>query len=673
MTELSALVRFLHLLASVLLAGYFAFDFLVLRRFSGNSPDSQISSDSKKSLAGIVFGCILVAFITHGVGLWLQTALVSESRLAAVDLPAIIALVSHTQYGKVWLGRLIVLLLIAVFYLRPKRAVQRSFPAAFGFVLTSLFLASLALAGHAAATDGLALVMQAGADALHLFAAGVWLGGLVPLAVLLRHCALSPHPAHLTVARQSVRRFSALALVCVSALIVTGAFNSWSLVGGFPQLFGTAYGKLLLGKLALLVPLLALGAVNLLKIKPRLSRTTDASDEPIAAELARLARNLIIEAALGVAILLIVGHMGVTAPARHVQPDWPFSFRWDWTVLDKAPKARAEATRGLVWLAVGIGVLVCALARRQRRILAALIGVAALGYGGFVIQEVVAIDSYPVTYKRPAVTYNAISVANGKELYQNSGCDTCHGASGYGDGPTAQELDPKPADFTAPHANAHTAGDLYWWLSYGVKPSSAMPGFGASLNEEERWDLINYLRALSSGEKARALAPVIEDKPWLVAPDFAYETNDGANKTLKDHRGNKIVLLIVLNLQDTEERLRELSKVNSQLQAAEVEIVVVPNLIDRLFVDKQLPGLIVSEGIREIVETYKLFASSFNSENPIRATPHVEFLIDKQGYIRARWLPADNAGWRKFDLLMQQIDALRKEKPSAPAPDEHVH
>ena len=96
-------------------------------------------------------------------------------------------------------------------------------------------------------------------------------------------------------------------------------------------------------------------------------------------------------------------------------------------------------------------------------------------------------------------------------------------------------------------------------------------------------------------------------------------------------------------------------------------------MIDRQFVDKQLPGLIVSEGIREIVETYKLFASSFNNENPMASTPHAEFLIDKQGYIRARWLPAENTGWRNFDVLMQQLDALRKEKPTAPAPDEHVH
>lgn len=85
------------------------------------------------------------------------------------------------------------------------------------------------------------------------------------------------------------------------------------------------------------------------------------------------------------------------------------------------------------------------------------------------------------------------------------------------------------------------------------------------------------------------------------------------------------------NVRVRAERLRELGKVPAQLQAGEIEIVVVPNLIDRQFVDKQLPGLIVREGIREIVETYKLFTSSFNSEHPIASTPHAEFLIDKQG------------------------------------------
>ena len=67
----------------------------------------------------------------------------------------------------------------------------------------------------------------------------------------------------------------------------------------------------------------------------------------------------------------------------------------------------------------------------------------------------------PATYKRPFVAYHAISVANGKGLYEENGCVACHGALGYGDGPAGQELNPKAADLTAPHANAHTAGDLF--------------------------------------------------------------------------------------------------------------------------------------------------------------------------------------------------------------------
>jgi putative copper resistance protein D len=91
-------------------------------------------------------------------------------------------------------------------------------------------------------------------------------------------------------------------------------------------------------------------------------------------------------------------------------------------------------------------------------------------------------------------------------LYGES-CAVCHGAAGYGDGPAAADLKPKPADLTARHAATHTAGDLYWWLSHGIK-DTAMPGFKDSFNEDERWDLINFLRALSNAERARSLAPV---------------------------------------------------------------------------------------------------------------------------------------------------------------------
>jgi putative copper resistance protein D len=65
------------------------------------------------------------------------------------------------------------------------------------------------------------------------------------------------------------------------------------------------------------------------------------------------------------------------------------------------------------------------------------------------------------------------------------------------------------------------------------------------------------------------------------------------------------------------------------------------------------------------------------SERGMAADPpvpsHMEFLIDRQGYVRARWIAADNRGWLNTDLLLGEIAQLNQEKPSAPAPDDHMH
>jgi hypothetical protein len=70
----------------------------------------------------------------------------------------------------------------------------------------------------------------------------------------------------------------------------------------------------------------------------------------------------------------------------------------------------------------------------------------------------------------------------------------------------------------------------------------------------------------------------------------------------------------------------------------------------------RLPGLIVTEGIREIVETYKLFARSFSDEGPITGSRHVEFLIDKQGYVRS---PLAAGGKRRVEESRPSIVAGR--------------
>ena len=86
------------------------------------------------------------------------------------------------------------------------------------------------------------------------------------------------------------------------------------------------------------------------------------------------------------------------------------------------------------------------------------------------------------------------SVAAGEEIYANN-CQSCHGASGLGDGPAAVGLQPPPADLVY-HVPLHPDSDLFATIVEG-KEGTAMPAFGDQLTEEQIWHLVNYLRALA--------------------------------------------------------------------------------------------------------------------------------------------------------------------------------
>jgi mono/diheme cytochrome c family protein len=94
------------------------------------------------------------------------------------------------------------------------------------------------------------------------------------------------------------------------------------------------------------------------------------------------------------------------------------------------------------------------------------------------------------------------AVAEGEALYVEM-CVACHGETGRGDGPAAQSLDPAPADFSDAAMTANmTDGYMYWRITEGgqMEPfHSAMPAFGDELTEDERWQLIAYLRTLDDG------------------------------------------------------------------------------------------------------------------------------------------------------------------------------
>ncbi len=94
---------------------------------------------------------------------------------------------------------------------------------------------------------------------------------------------------------------------------------------------------------------------------------------------------------------------------------------------------------------------------------------------------------------------NGASVAAGEAIYQRN-CLACHGPAGKGDGPVGLTLNPRPADLslhTAP--GVHPDGQLYAWITFGF-PDAPMPAFEASIEEQDRWHLVNYIRTFSGEE-----------------------------------------------------------------------------------------------------------------------------------------------------------------------------
>ena len=157
------------------------------------------------------------------------------------------------------------------------------------------------LSGHASVT-GIGAVI---ADAAHVLAAGTWTGGLAFVVAGLVMAGVERWP----LAAVAVPRFSTTALVAVTILLVAGAINGYLQVRAWRGLWETEYGVLLLVKIGLVLPLLALGAYNNRFAVPRLR-------QQIASVMER--RRFIRVAAAELVIMLAV--VGVTAGLVNAPP-----------------------------------------------------------------------------------------------------------------------------------------------------------------------------------------------------------------------------------------------------------------------------------------------------------------------------------------------------------------
>jgi copper transport protein len=170
-----------------------------------------------------------------------------------------------------------------------------------------------AASGHASVSGGLALVT----DVAHVTAAAVWVGGLAALVLAL----LWSGAERWELAVSAVPRFSGFAVVAVSWLIASGTVSGYLQVRALRGLWETTYGQLLLVKLALVLPLLALGLYNNRRAVPRLRQRLAT-----AAERTRFLRIAAAELALMVAIVSVTAVLVSEPPARaEVTPRGPYA------------------------------------------------------------------------------------------------------------------------------------------------------------------------------------------------------------------------------------------------------------------------------------------------------------------------------------------------------------
>src|SRR3984957_7902480 len=282
-----ALCRFAHFLAAMLAFGMSAY-------LWAYAPERLRVALSPAARRGALIAS-LVALITAIAWLALESASMADDPSAAIDPEAIAAVLTDTAFGHAWAAHLVLAAaLVAVV----------AFTGA-GWAATSIasaaLLASLGLVGHSAMQTGAEGALHRANHALHLMAAGAWIGGLVPFALCLR-----------AYQRDDLRRdavgamasFSFWGQLIVAAILLTGVVNI-ALTSHHPPLPPTTpYRALLVAKLVIVATMISLALVNRFVLAPRLKTSANALTTLRATSLAEIALGCVVIALVSVFALL---------------------------------------------------------------------------------------------------------------------------------------------------------------------------------------------------------------------------------------------------------------------------------------------------------------------------------------------------------------------------------
>lgn len=276
----------------------------------GRPPGPVIASDR----IGTLFGIALVALLAGSAfDLLSRTAVLADVTLGEAwrHVPRVL---TTSDYGAFWIAKAVLILLLCALLAwrdRPTGIVGA------GTLLAALLAAAfIAATGHAGEDGPVSLLALS--NTLHVTAATIWGGSvLVYVAGVMPRMRAGRVPAWQ--AADSAERLSTIAGLALAAVLVTGVYNSWMLVGSIPGLTGTEYGITLLVKLAFVAVMIGIGFYNRFFAVPairhwsRPPRLSAAADAPVGHFQCILKADVIVF----LIIVLAAATLGNITPAVH--------------------------------------------------------------------------------------------------------------------------------------------------------------------------------------------------------------------------------------------------------------------------------------------------------------------------------------------------------------------
>lgn len=257
-------------------------------------------------------GTALFGLLLSAAGLAALAAAMAGVPLTAVDTAAVTMIVTQTAVGTAWIVRMAALAFVLALALAGgARPILMLSGAGLG---GGIALGSLAWGGHAAMREGATGALHLGADILHLLAAGIWIGALAALLLLVFRRSDRVTADHLRLSHRALEGFATTGTIVVATLILTGTMNLLLIVGvgQLASLPGSLYGQLLLFKLLAFAAMLGLAASHRFRLVPAFERALAAEHYQVALGLLRT--SLVAETLCAALVLALVAWLGTLDP-----------------------------------------------------------------------------------------------------------------------------------------------------------------------------------------------------------------------------------------------------------------------------------------------------------------------------------------------------------------------